>query len=182
MLKNLKIMASKNLKYVIGRFSDHQDVEQAQDVLTITGFPMHKISIVTHQFNGSKVSSSRDVLPPILRIEGAKMGGILGSIEVGVITLIIGLGALLVPGVGSALALESLLATFLGSGAAATAGGLYGALQGWLAPEKLSEIHNRRFKQGEYLILTEATEEEISVAKSILKHLNIQELQIYDAP
>jgi len=175
-------MASKNLKYAIGRFSDHQDAEQAQNVLTIIGFPMHKISVISHHLNGNKVSSSRDILPPFTRMEGAKMGGLLGSVEVGVITMIIGLGALLVPGVGPALAFEALFATFLGSGAAATAGGLYGAFQGWLAPEKLSKIHNWSFQKGDCLVLTEATVEEVSVVKAVVSHLDVQEWRVYNAP
>lgn len=175
-------MTSKNLKYAIGRFSDYQDVEQAKDVLEIIDFPIHKISIITNQLNGNKVSDSRNILLPITRKEGAKVGGVLGSVEVGVITLTIGLAVLLVPGVGPVLAVESLLTAFLGSGAAAVAGGLYGALQGWLAPETLSKIRNQKFRQGDYIILMEATEEEVSVVKGILKHLNIREWQIYDAP
>lgn len=175
-------MASKNLKCAIGRFSDSQDIRQAQDVLKIMGFPMHKISVIIHPLNGNKDRDSRESLLPITRIEGAKVGGVLGSAEVGVMTLTIGLGALLVPGVGPALALESLLATFLGSGAAATLGGLYGALQGWLAPEKLSRIHNLRLSQGDYLVLTKATVEEVSVVKSVISHLDVQEWRVYNAP
>lgn len=178
-------MTPHNLKRAIGIFSDHQDAEQALAELKNQGFPMHKLSVIT------KSSGDDDSLdsyldgqsvrqPSITRAEGAKTGAITGSIGVGSIAIIVGLSSLLIPGIGQVLAAESLLTTFLGGGFAATAGGLYGALRGWVVPEEQAKIYNDRFNQGDYLIIMEAAENEILIAEPVLKHWGIWAWRIYD--
>jgi len=117
----------------------------------------------------------------ITRAAGAQLGAILGSIRLGALALIVGLSSLLIPGIGQVLAVESLLATFAGSGIAATAGGLYGALQGWLVPEEQARIYNNRFNQGDYVIVMEAIENEIVIAEPVLKSWEILTWRVYDA-
>lgn len=80
---------------------------------------------------------------PTTRVEGAKAGAILGSVGVGLTTLTIGLGILCVPGIGPAIALDSILTAFLGSSIASAAGGLYGVLLGCLDPEKQVKLYRR---------------------------------------
>ncbi len=143
---------------------------------------MHKISVI------AKPSDNNDDLDClgvqkilITRAAGAQVGAILGSIRLGALALIVGLSSLLIPGIGQALAVESLLATFAGSGIAATAGGLYGALQGWLVPEEQAIIYNDRFNQGDYLIMMEARENEVLIAEPVLKRWEIRRWLVYDA-
>ncbi|HEY9655104.1 MAG TPA: hypothetical protein V6C50_06400, partial [Crinalium sp.] len=97
---------------------------------------MHKISVIAKPSDNDDLDSLGVQQILITRAAGAQVGAILGSIRLGAVALIVGLSSLLIPGIGQALAVESLLATFAGSGIAATAGGLYGALQGWLVPEE----------------------------------------------
>lgn len=147
-------MTSPTLKHAIGIFFNHQDAEQALGELRDMGFPMHKISVITKSSDNVDGWNHQGVQqPPITRAEAAKAGAIAGSVGVGSLTLIVGLTSLLIPGVGQALAMESLLATFLGSGIVATAGGLYGAIRGGLVPEEQARIYNKRFSQGDYLII-----------------------------
>ena len=178
-------MTPYNLKQAIGIFSNCQDAEQALAELKNKGFPMHKLSVTT------KSSRDNDSLdrhlnrqsvrqPSITRAEGAKTRAITGSIGVGSLAIIVGLSSLLIPGIGQALAVESLLTTFLGSGIAATAGGLYGALRGWLVPEEQAKIYNDRFNQGDYLIIMEAVENEILIAEPVLKYWGIRTWRVYD--
>jgi hypothetical protein len=126
-------MASKTLKRAIGLFSDRQSAEQALIELKSMGFPTNKISAIA---KSSERNISADLhntsQPSLTRAEGAKVGAVTGSAVGGLLTLVAGLGVLLIPGYGPALAVESLLATILGSGAAAAVTGLYGGLRGWL--------------------------------------------------
>lgn len=106
---------------------------------------MYKISAIAKSSSNDDSLDNRSVQQPSMtRLEGAKAGAITGSIGVGSLTLIVGLSSLLIPGIGQALAVESLLTTFLGSGIAATAGGLYGAFRGWLVPEEQAKSYNDR--------------------------------------
>ncbi|MCC5644870.1 hypothetical protein LC607_18370 [Nostoc sp. CHAB 5824] len=79
----------------------------------------------------------------------------------GLLTLVAGLGILLIPGFGPALTAESVLATLLGSGASTATGGLIGALWGWFLPEEAAQLYNDRVFQGAYLVTIESTEDDI---------------------
>ncbi|MBD2115067.1 MULTISPECIES: hypothetical protein [Cyanophyceae] len=175
-------MASHNLKRAIGIFSNRRDAEQAIAELKNKGFPMHKLSVITKSSGDDNGLDSQNLGQlSMTRVQGAKAGAITGSIGVGSLALIVGLASLLLPGIGQILAVESLLTTFLGSGIAATAGGLYGAIQGWLVPEEQAKIYSGRFNRGDYLIIMEVVENEILLAESVLKHWGIRTWRVYDA-
>jgi hypothetical protein len=174
-------MTSHNLKHAIGIFSNHRDAEQALAELKNRGFPMHKISVITKSSSANDGLDHQRVPQPLTRAKGVKTGAITGSLGVGSLALIVGLSSLLIPGIGQALAVESLLTTLLGSGVAATVGGLYGALQAWLVPEEQAKTYSNRFNQEDYLILMEAVENEISIAEPVLRHWEIRTWRVYDA-
>jgi hypothetical protein len=141
---------------------------------------MHKISVIAKPSDNDDLDSLGVQKILITRAAGAQVGALLGSIRLGSLALIVGLSSLLIPGLGPAVAVESILATFFGSGIAATAGGLYGALQGWLVPEEQARIYNDRFNQGDYLIVMEARENELVIAEPVLKHWEILTCRVYD--
>lgn len=173
-------MTSHSLKHAIGIFSNRHHAEQALIELKDKGFPMHKISVIAKSSDYDVLESHSIQQPPITKAEGAKAGAIMGSTGVGLLTLAVGLSVLLIPGFGPALAIDGLLTTFLGSGTAATVGGLYGALQGWLGPEKQARVYSDRFNQGDYLVLIEALEAEIQLAEPILNHWEVRAWRVYD--
>jgi len=175
------LMNYQNLKRASGLFTNHRNAEQALVELKSRGFPMHKISVIAKPSDNDDLESLGVQQILITRAAGAQVGAILGSIRLGALALIVGLSSLLIPGIGQALAVESLLATFAGSGIAATAGGLYGALQGWLVPEEQAIIYNDRFNQGDYLIMMEARENEVLIAEPVLKRWEIRRWLVYDA-
>jgi hypothetical protein len=174
-------MNYQNLKRASGLFTNHRNVKQALVDLKSRGFPMQKISVIAKPSDNDDLDSLGVQQILITRAAGAQVGAILGSIRLGALALIVGLSSLLIPGIGPALAVESILATFFGSGIAATAGGLYGALQGWLVPEEQARVYNNRFNQGDYLIVMEARENEIVIAEPVLKRWEILTWRVCDA-
>jgi hypothetical protein len=174
-------MNYQNLKRASGLFTNHRNVKQALVDLKSRGFPMQKISVIAKPSDNDDWDSLGVQQILITRAAGAQVGAILGSIRLGALALIVGLSSLLIPGIGPALAVESILATFFGSGIAATAGGLYGALQGWLVPEEQARVYNNRFNQGDYLIVMEARENEIVIAEPVLKRWEILTWRVCDA-
>jgi hypothetical protein len=175
-------MTSNQRKYAIGTFRSRQRAIQALDELKNTGFPMNKISVLTkyptdaEQLGG--VGRSGLSLTPG---EGAAAGAVVGATIGGSLALVAGLGALLVPGFGQALAVESLLVTLVGSGASAAAGGLVGAVRGWFLPEEPAIFHNHQVSQGVYVVTVTGTKNEIRRAEPILTRWGIQEWPVYDA-
>ena len=174
-------MNYQNLKRASGLFTNHRNAEQALVELKSRGFPMQKISVIAKPSDNDDLDSLGVQKILITRAAGAQVGAILGSLGLGSLALIVGLSSLLIPGIGQAIAVESILATFFGSGIAATAGGLYGALQGWLVPEEQARIYNGRFNQGDYLIVMEARENEIVIAEAVLKRWEILTWRVCDA-
>jgi hypothetical protein len=174
-------MNYQNLKRASGLFTNHRNVKQALVELKSKGFPMQKISVIAKPSDNDDLDSLGVQQILITRAAAAQVGALLGSIRLGALALIVGLSSLLIPGIGSALAVESILATFFGSGVAASAGGLYGALQGWLVPEEQARIYNDRFNQGDYLIVMEARENEIVIAEPVLKRWEILAWRVCDA-
>lgn len=173
-------MNSNNLKQAIGIFPNPETAQQAMLELQNINFPMHSISVVTKTANPRKRYINRTGYSPVTRAAGAKAGAILGSAGVGLTTLTIGLGILLVPGIGSALAIESLLTAVLGSGIAATAGGLHGAFLGYVDPEKQAKIYQDPLKQEDCFVVIEATENQILSAEPILRHFGVRAWHVYD--
>ncbi len=175
-------MASGQLQHAIGIFHSRNIALQALDELRSSGFPMNKISVITKKPQIDEQLDSSDTSDTITPAEGARAGGLAGARTGGLLTLVAGLGILLIPGFGPALAAESILATLLGSGASAAAGGLIGALRGWFLPEEAAQLYNDRVSQGNYLMTIETTEEDIRQAEPILKRWGIQEWRVFDIP
>lgn len=174
------VMNANNLKQATGVFSNQEKLEQASLALQNINFPMHQISVVTKNSNATKDSLGKADQLPITRVEGAKAGSVLGSVGVGFTTLTIGLGILVIPGVGPALALDSILTAFLGSGIASAVGGLYGAFLGCVDPKKQVKLYREQFKQGDYLVIIEATENQILSVEPIFRRCSVRSWQVYD--
>jgi hypothetical protein len=175
-------MASNTLKRAIGLFSDRDRAEQALIELKSMGFPCNKISAIAKTSEQNVSTNLHNTSQPSLtRAEGAKAGAVAGSAVGGLLTLAAGLSVLLIPGFGPALAVESLIATILGSGAVAAVTGLYGGLRGWLVPDEQAKIYSDRVDRGDYLVAIEATENEIRIAEPVLKRWGISNWHIYDA-
>ncbi|MBD2456068.1 hypothetical protein H6G80_18545 [Nostoc sp. FACHB-87] len=172
-------MASGKWQHAIGIFSDRQIALQAIDELRNTGFSMNKISVITRK---PELENSDTTQNHLTQTEGATIGALASARTAGLLTLVAGFGILLIPGFGPALAVESALATLLGSGASAAAGGIIGALRGWFLPEEAAQLYHEQVYQGNYLVTIESTEADIRRAEAILQRWGIQEWRVVDVP
>ncbi len=184
-------MANSQLKHGIGTIPNRQTVENALQELKNNGFPMNKISAIAQSPDAQRhiaKSSNRDEQlggnsrreRTITPTEGAASGTVTAGVTGGLLTLIGGLGVLLIPGFGPAIAAESILATLLASGLGAGTGGLIGALQGWFIPEDQAKFYNDRVSRGDYLVIIEGTEEELRQAEFLLNRHGVQEWRVYN--
>ena len=171
---------NQHKKYGIGIFHSPQRAIQAFKELRSTGFPMNKICAIAH----SPVRDEQFDYIGTLELtrtpaQGAAAGAVVGATKGGLLALIAGLGVLLVPGFGLALAAESLFTVLLGGGASAAVGGFVGALRGWFLPEEAAIFYNDQISQGAYLVTVEGTENEIQRAKAIFTRWGIREWCVY---
>lgn len=176
-------------KRAIGVFPHRRDAEAALTELREAGFPLNQVSIIAKNadgINGDRVAGvDRNLGAGNKADEGAKAGAATGGAIGGLGGLLVGLGALAIPGVGPIIAggaVATALATTLAGGAiGAAAGGIGGGLVGLGIPEDRARVYSDRFQRGDYLVIVDGTEAEIQHAETILKRRGIQEFAIYDA-
>lgn len=175
-------------KRAVGVFTSRQDAETALNQLRQSGFSMDNVNVVSKDADRNDNIAGADVRKNLgnKADEGAAAGALTGGAVGGVGGLLVGLGALAIPGIGPVMlagATATAIATALSGGAiGAAAGGLAGALVGLGIPEERAKVYNDRLSRGDYLVFVDGTEDEISRAESILHHRGIQEWGIYDAP
>lgn len=149
---------------------------QIVDSLINSGFSNNDISILypdkdsTHQFTHEKNTKA-----PEGTVAGVSAGGVLG----GAFGLLVGLGALAIPGVGPLIAAGPLLAALSGAAAGAAVGGVAGGLIGLGIPELEAKRYENRIAEGNFLISVHATNgDEVDRAKEILKNANAEDISV----
>ncbi|YAF94965.1 MAG: general stress protein [Nodularia sp. CChRGM 3473] len=175
-------MASQQYKRAIGTFSNRQQAEAALNELRNSGFLMDRVSILAKdidrndQIAGAEVTDRGDTEAR----EGAGIGATTGTVLGGLGGLLVGLEALIIPGVGPFLAGGAIATTLAGAGLGAAAGGIVGALTGLGIPEEEARAYSERVSQGDYLVILEGSEAEIERAGSILRNHGIREWRVHN--
>lgn len=173
-------MNTNELRRAVGTFSTREDAEYALGELQDAGFNMDKVSVIAKNpqqdnIGGAEVTSTSEQIKG-----GTAAGATTGAATGGLLGLIGGLSVLALPGVGAVAELGVVLAnTLLGSGIGAAGGGLVGALIGWGIPEDQAKYYNEMLSQGQYIVLVEGTQAEISGAEAILTNRRIQNWGVY---
>ncbi len=182
-------MAINEFKRSVGTFSTHNEAEHALTQLREGGFDMDDVSIL--------VKDDKDQPDEIAGVEvkdtvgnqagkGAATGAVTGGTIGGVTGLLVGIGALAIPGIGPVMtagAVGTAIASALSGGAiGAAAGSLVGALVGLGIPKERAEVYDGVLRQGGYLVVVDGTQEELNEAQAILQRTNIGNYGVYDAP
>lgn len=149
---------------------------QIVDSLRNSGFSGDDISALfpdkesTHEFSHEKNTKA-----PEGAVTGASTGGVLG----GGLGLLVGIGALAIPGVGPLIAAGPLLAALSGAAVGATVGGIAGGLIGLGIPEIEAKRFENRIVEGNILISVHAINgEEVDRAKEILKNAEAEDISV----
>lgn len=149
---------------------------QIVDSLGVAGFSGDDISVLfpdkesTHEFSHEKNTKA-----PEGAITGASTGGVLG----GGLGLLVGIGALAIPGVGPLIAAGPLLAALSGAAVGASVGGVAGGLIGLGIPEIEAKRFENRIVEGNILISVHAVDgDEVDRAKEILKNAHAEDISV----
>ena len=141
----------------IGLFWERNSAERALKALDRAGFTRDEVSLLAQQ------EVVEDVLEEDVEetaIDGAGAGALGGTALGGLVGLIAGASALVVPGVGPALAVGTwatvLGTTAAGAGIGAAYGGLVGALVGLGIAEEQTHVYAEGVQRGGILVLVEA--------------------------
>src|SRR3569833_926226 len=158
-------MATKS-KSVFGIYANAAQAERAVNALIEDGFPSQDVSVLMpDQRSTREFAHHKDTKAP----EGATAGATAGGVDGGTLGVLVGLGALAIPGVGALLAAGPIVAGLAGLGAGGAVGGCIGALIGMGIPEYEARRYEGRVKDGGILMSVHCeTPGEILRAREIL--------------
>ncbi len=153
---------------VIGVFSSHQQAEQAVQKLRQQGFTQEEINIVAKKGGKGEKYVDDDIT------DGALTGGTLGGIG----GLILGAGALAIPGVGPIIAAGPIAAALGG----AVAGGVAGGLIDWGIPAQVSQKYEQHVAQGGILAIVQTSSQKVNQAAQILRQSGASDVENHQLP
>lgn len=148
---------------IAGLFHDHAAAEQAVRQLRDAGFLAEAIGVAVRERTAS--GELADETGGGATAAGLVGGGLLG----GLVGYLVGIGALVIPGVGPIIAGGVLAATLAGAGIGAGAGGLLGALADMDVPEEEARHFETGFQRGDTLVTVKA-DNRMMEALQILEH------------
>jgi hypothetical protein len=159
-------MAGKNTA-VYGIYTNRTEAENGVDQLLASGFRNEDISVLMQDNVGTKdFAHEKATKAP----EGTTTGAIAGGAIGGTLGLLVGIGALAIPGLGPFIAAGPIMATLAGVGSGGVLGGLVGALVGMGIPEYEAKRYEGRIKNGGILLSVHCDGEEwVKRAKELLK-------------
>jgi hypothetical protein len=141
-------MRARN-KAVFGIYAEPGQAEFALNELLQAGFSSEDVSVLIpdRQSAGTLVHEKETKAP-----EGTTTGVTAGGIVGGALGVLVGIGALAIPGLGPFIAAGPLVAGLAGLGAGGAVGGLIGALVGLGIPEYEAKHYEGRLREGGVLL------------------------------
>jgi hypothetical protein len=170
---------------IVGLFDTFEDAQRAVQALIDQGFASRDISVVAADAEGRLSSQTGESAVA----ESAGAGAVGGTVVGGVIGLLVGLGALAIPGIGPVIAAGPLAAAIgtaaaavgtaaLGAGIGAASGGLLGALVGAGIPEDEAAYYSEGVRRGGTLVAVSTDDSMADTAQMTLNNygaINIRE-------
>jgi hypothetical protein len=140
---------SEKSNAVVGIYPNYSSVEDAVDILKEAGFRKTDISVLFPERIGSKhFAHQKGTKAPGGAAAGAGTGAIVG----GALGCLVGIGALMIPGLGPFIAAGPIMTTLAGMGVGGAVGGIAGALIGMGIPEHEAKRYEVRVKEGGILL------------------------------
>jgi hypothetical protein len=173
---------------VLGIFADRTAADRAVDELQNAGYNPKEMSIIMKDTveTGTGETAGRGENMAEGAVSGATTGGVVG----GIAGLLIGIGALAIPGIGAVLIGGPIAAALGLTGAAATivsgavtgalAGGLVGALVGLGVPEEEAKVYEQRINEGAVLLAVPTGDGDRADARGILEGMGAEQTRMIE--
>lgn len=160
--------AGKGTKSVIGVFKSRGSAEKAAEQLRQQGFTTEEINLVSKKQEGKEKNEyyNDDIT------DGALTGGTIGGIG----GLLLGAGAMAIPGIGPVIAAGPIAAAISG----VVAGGIAGGLIDWGIPAEASHRYEESVAQGNTLAVIRADAAKVNAAAQVLRQNGASEVESHD--
>jgi hypothetical protein len=167
-------MSDNKKTSVLGIYGSRSAVENGTDALLHGGFRAADISVLLPENLGPQpIATEKATKAP----EGAAAGATSGAVLGGGLGLLVGIGALAIPGLGPFIAAGPIMAALAGMGVGGAVGGVTGALVGLGIPEYEAKRYEGRLQKGGILLSVHCdTSEQIKRAKEILKSTGAEDI------
>lgn len=164
------------MRTVIGLYEDIADAQAAINDLVRSGFDRADISLIAsnrweNEWGDTPATDADgDLLVDSSQLgsdvaAGAATGGVVGGLG----GVLLGLGALAIPGFGPLIAAGPLVAGLTGAGIGAAVGGLVGGLVNWGVPPADAELYAESVRRGNVLVGLKTEESRVEQATGILR-------------
>jgi hypothetical protein len=185
------------IQRAVGTFPSYNTAEIALQALQKRGFSMNLVSLIGLNINHHQESTGANTSNQLSDLgnlnteksedrEAAKNGAIAGSAVGGITGLLVGLGAIAIPGVGPVMlagaAATAIASALSGTAIGAAAGSLTGGLVSMGVSTERAQTYSDRVTEGDYLVMVEGTAEDIAIAEFVLLEHDIQAWHVYDLP
>lgn len=160
---------TQGVKSVIGVFDGRNNAEQAVNSLRSQGFTTEEINIVSKNKNTRNTQGDGSFEDDIT--DGTLTGGTLGGIG----GLLLGAGALAIPGVGPIIAAGPIAAALSG----VVAGGIAGGLIDWGIPAEVGRRYEQHVVQGGILTIIRADATKANQAAQILRQNGAKDVETH---
>lgn len=163
-------------KTVIGTYEDMQTASAVVNDLVNAGFDRNSISIIAEnaddRHSAYVTDRDRDVDGDDVG-KGAGIGAAIGGIG----GLLVGLGALAIPGVGPFVAAGPIAAALAGAGIGAVTGGIIGALVDLGIPEEEAHIYSESVRRGHVLVAAQVPDSQVAQASRIMERAGLVDIE-----
>ena len=170
-------MSGKNTA-AFGLYPDRAQVEAGVNALIMAGFRSEDISVLLPDNEGTKdLAHERNTKAPEGATAGAGAGGVLG----GTLGVLVGIGAIAIPGLGPLIVAGPIVSALAGMGAGGAVGGLVGAFAGMGIPEYEAKRYDGRVRKGGILLSVHCDNSAWATrAKDILKGSGAEDVAVAD--
>jgi len=160
-------------KTVIGTYSTLETATQVVDDLVKAGFHRNSISVIANDAD-KKYSAYVD---KDTAGDGTAAGAGIGAAVGGLGGLLLGLGALAIPGVGPIIAAGPIVAALTGAGVGAVTGGMIGALVDMGIPEESAHEYAESVRRGNVLVTAQVEDNRSDEATRIMQRKGLVDIQ-----
>lgn len=160
-------------KTVIGTYSDMDTAVSVVNDLVNAGFNRNSISIIANNKGDQYSTYINDDVAGDDTAKGAGIGAAIGGLG----GLLLGLGALAIPGIGPVIAAGPIAAALAGAGIGAVTGGIIGALVDLGIPEESAHAYAESVRRGSVLVAAQVDDARVADASRIMERQGLVDIE-----
>lgn len=162
------------MRTVVALYDRFEDAQQAVRALRDAGYNQNDINMVARDASGEYsryLENNREGAQEQIH-DGAATGAGIGAVLGGLGGLLLGLGALAIPGIGPVIAAGPIVTALAGAGVGAVAGGVVGALVDMGIPEEHANLYAEGIRRGGTLVVVRTQDNQAEQARMLLNRFS----------